>query len=145
MSVPRREVLRLGGTVGVSSLAGCTNVPTLGGSRLNLTLLNFDDHEHRLRVRLLRPDRATEDAAVVYDRDYLLPARASGGSPGEVTKASIAPNRNYLIRASISGNTGEASRHHHYYPPDTGSSGDGPTLFAEIHSGDNGTPRLELF
>lgn len=145
MRLSRRNALRLGSSVGLSSLAGC-GLPALDAPELTLTLLNWDTREHLLRVQLLRPDRDRYDDAVVHSGEYRLAARGDGGEPGAVEEPALVANRRYLVRASLGGNTGDASSHHHFFPPEASETPDGePTLYVEVRQDQDGTPRLEIF
>lgn len=92
----RRHLLRLGGALGVSALAGCGAAP-FASPRMTLTLLNFDDDPHPLVVSLRPPDG---DAPVFRER-FELAAPAENRAAAERRRPDLVASRPYRVRAAL--------------------------------------------
>ena len=64
MELFRRQVLTLGGSLGLSSLSGCNGLPFVD-QRLTLTLLNFDSARHLVLVEILQAKGIERSESVI--------------------------------------------------------------------------------
>lgn len=127
----RREALRLGGSLGVASLAGCSSLP-FTDQRLTLTVLNFDSKRHSLMVKFLRP----EDHESAYQKKFLLEPPADLAAASERQESSVVESRDYLVRAVLD----EVNDTHYHFVPNPDCQGtDNPSeIIVEVRSHSDG-------
>ncbi|ODR82535.1 hypothetical protein BG842_24530 [Haladaptatus sp. W1] len=134
----RREVLRLGASLGATSFAGCSAL-SFSEKRLTVTLLNFDSRSHTLLLELLR----TDSDETVFRNRFTLDTPTDGKAAFERQRTGVVESREYRVRASLPG--GDVERHYRFYPNPECSGGDeSDELVVEIHGSDGKTPTIEF-
>lgn len=102
MRSSRPALLRGGGGVGASGMAGCGVLPFTGG-RLSLELLNFVEERRYMHVKMLRADARERSEALVLDEEFELPASDPGDGASPVREENVVDSEKYRVRAHLRG------------------------------------------
>lgn len=131
MNLTRRKALLMGGSLGLTSLSGCSGLP-LVGPQLTLTLLNFDSENHLLDVEILQAEGSERSESIVLQRTFELQAPEADDVASEIQKPDILESQKYLVRAHLDTNQ-SVSNQYTFYPDCAGGDEPNEELSIEIH------------